>query len=256
MDESFLSDKRLVEASRDFVCIRLATYESKEEAEFLQPLVRTRSGDLENTVFALMDPDATRTIGRTGRSPQQIYRHPGQLVDTMKKIAAAYPGKGDYVNRLPQMSDFRLALNVASCDGLPLVVAVGEQADRRNAMIKTLTTIAFGEALAGKFHYVAVAQPAELKSIDGFDEQAGAYVVVAPDRYGTSGSVVLQIQGDVTAEKLEQRLTETSLQQAKAVKHHHQHVREGVQTGHRWKTAIPVTDPGSIGAMKRMQRRQ
>ena len=50
MDRSYLSDKDVVEASRDFVCIRLATYENAEEAKILKSIFTGRSGALENTV--------------------------------------------------------------------------------------------------------------------------------------------------------------------------------------------------------------
>ena len=61
MDGSFLSDADVVAASRKFVCIRLSTYEDAEEAEFLRSIYVGRSGDLENTVFAILSPDGKRT---------------------------------------------------------------------------------------------------------------------------------------------------------------------------------------------------
>ena len=69
MDRSFLSDKGIIRASRKFVCARLATYESKEEAEYLSRIFRGRSGQLENTVFCIMSPDGKDKLVRSGRSP-------------------------------------------------------------------------------------------------------------------------------------------------------------------------------------------
>jgi len=57
MDESFLSDTNIIRESRNFVCIRLATYEDSAEADYLRQVFSGRSGELDNTVFALMNPD-------------------------------------------------------------------------------------------------------------------------------------------------------------------------------------------------------
>ena len=43
MDGSFLSDAKVIDESRKFVCIRLATYENKEEAALLKSIARTKS---------------------------------------------------------------------------------------------------------------------------------------------------------------------------------------------------------------------
>ena len=42
MDRSFLSDSAIIEASREFVCVRLATYEDKDEGKFLEATFRGR----------------------------------------------------------------------------------------------------------------------------------------------------------------------------------------------------------------------
>ncbi len=120
MDRSFLSDKAIVAASRDYVCIRLATYESKDEARVLKSIFVGRSGDLENTTFALLTPQGER-VGRAGRSPDFAFGDPGEMVAAMKKLAARQapsPAKRE----LPIVKNVRLALDVAACDGLPLVV--------------------------------------------------------------------------------------------------------------------------------------
>lgn len=57
MDRSFLSRPEVVRASRQFVCIRLATYESFEEAQMLRGIFLGGSGQVENTTFALLSPD-------------------------------------------------------------------------------------------------------------------------------------------------------------------------------------------------------
>ena len=85
MDRSFLSDKGIIRASRNFVCARLSTYESKEEAEYLSGIF-TRGGELENTVFCIMSPDGKDRLVSSGRSPGWVF--PGsedQAVRDMEK---------------------------------------------------------------------------------------------------------------------------------------------------------------------------
>ena len=69
MDGSFLSDDQVVVASREYVCIRLATYEDEREAEFLRRVFTGRSAALENTVFAILSADGTKPLVRSGRGP-------------------------------------------------------------------------------------------------------------------------------------------------------------------------------------------
>ena len=51
MDRSYLSDIKVVEASRKFVCIRPISYEDEAENKFLKSFGAGRSGDVENTVL-------------------------------------------------------------------------------------------------------------------------------------------------------------------------------------------------------------
>ena len=132
MDRSFLSDKGIIRASREFVCARLATYESKEEAEYLSRIFRGRSGQLENTVFCIMSPDGKDKLVRSGRSPGWSF--PGEeeqaardMEKKMDDISSRYPVKRTSKTALPALPvlpNVRLALNVAACDNLPLVAAV------------------------------------------------------------------------------------------------------------------------------------
>src|SRR5947209_3773331 len=90
MDRSFLSQPEVITASRRFVCIRLATYENAEEGSLLKSLVRTRSGELENSVFAILAPDGQRRLIRAARSPKDAYRVAAQMGAGMNRIADGY----------------------------------------------------------------------------------------------------------------------------------------------------------------------
>ena len=67
MDQSLWSDPLVIEASRKFVCARLATYEDKDEGAMLKSIYRGRSGELDNTVFTVLSHDGKSRVepGRT-----------------------------------------------------------------------------------------------------------------------------------------------------------------------------------------------
>ena len=73
MDVSFLSSKATVEASRPFVCIRLATYENQEEVDFMKALYVSYTGEIANTMFALLSPDGKTRLSEADRSPAQVF---------------------------------------------------------------------------------------------------------------------------------------------------------------------------------------
>src|SRR4051794_16153328 len=124
MDRSFLSQPEVVAASRSFVCIRLATYESESEAKLLKSIFIGGSGELENTTFALLDPHGQRLLVRSGRSPDFAFwgstdTPSREMATTMDQIAAYYKvkGKGPAPDApLPLNGNPRLALDVAACD--------------------------------------------------------------------------------------------------------------------------------------------
>ena len=95
MDRSFLSNPAVVKMSRDFVCARLATFESPAEADFIYALYPSRSGAQVNTVFTILAPDGKTTLLSPGRSPSHTLGSddPSRLVAEMKKILARYKAK-------------------------------------------------------------------------------------------------------------------------------------------------------------------
>src|SRR3954447_19107352 len=129
MDRSFLSRPSVVAASRHFVCLRLLTYESRQEARFLRSLAPTGSGALENTVFTLLAPDGKRQLVRGSRSARQTFGDAERMASAMNRIAAGYGAKmpAGAPNELPRVPDVRLAVNVAACDSRPLVVVFARE---------------------------------------------------------------------------------------------------------------------------------
>lgn len=197
MDRSFLADKAVIDASRAFVCVRLATFEDAGENTFTQSLYRGRRPKANvNTVFTVLAPDGKTPLLTPGRSPSMTLRteDPERLVAAMIRIAAQYKTKSaGKTAPIPYGIDLRRALNVAACDMQPLVVVVAGSEAKRRAIEKTLAPIAWSKEYVGVFAY-AVAKPDELKALADAKTIEGVLVVIADD-YGLTGKVVASATG-------------------------------------------------------------
>ena len=254
MDRSFLSQPEVIDASRDFVCVRLATYESKKEAKFLKSVFTGGSGELENTVFCILSPDGRRKLVRAGRSPNSTFRGPPriaaeEMADTMNRIAAKYHAKrtsGSKTLEVPTLADCRLALNVAACDNQPLVVMLATDKKELQTLAKRLAPITWSDEFIGRLQYVSVTDPKELKPIEGVEITSG-YLVVEPGEFGLDGTVVAQIPQSSTAETIKDALDLSLALHERMEKDTFSHLEAGKRLGVEWRTAIPVTDPHSPG---------
>lgn len=250
MDRSFLSDKAVIAASRAFVCVRLATYESASEAAVLKSFFVGRSGELENSTFAILAPDGKTKLTRAGRSPSFAYGRgddaPAAMAAEMKRLAKRYPGKRGATKTapLPLVADVRLGINIAACDSLPLVIVIGKNAAQRAKLEKTLAPLAWTEANLGVFAYASTHDMQDLKPLAKVKASPG-YVVVQPGAYGQDGSGLVQLPATATPKALEAALAKARKKHnAAAKKDRRSHVRTGQRAGVHWDTEIPVTDPG------------
>lgn len=253
MDRSFLSDFDVVAASRSFVCIRLATYEDKSEAEFLKLIYLGRSGNLENTTFAILSPDGKKKLAAAGRGPFHEFRNAAQMAAGMKRIAARYPNTKKAVftdTRLPEMRNAELALNVASADNLPLVVAVAEDKSTLIKIKSKLVRVAWSEKHAGQFGFASVSNFKDLKPFTGARPTAGV-LVIQPGQFGLSGKTMAQFEADVEPSDIELTLTKIAANFPRVTKAHDSHVRLGIELGIQWETEIPETDPQALRAKAR-----
>ena len=122
MDRSFLSGDQLIKATRDFVCIRTATYEDKQEATFLEwAFVGNTGGSLRNFGYCILSPDGKTKLRRSTRGPNFLYADSNAMAADLRQISAQYSGRitATLHQSVPQMKSVRLGINVASCDGLP-----------------------------------------------------------------------------------------------------------------------------------------
>ena len=252
MDRSFLSDKGIIRASRKFVCARLATYEDKEEAEYLSGIFRGRSGELENTVFCIMSPDGKDRLVRSGRSPGWSF--PGSedqamrdMEKKMDEIASRYTVKKasrSSLPALPVLPNFRLALNVAACDNLPLVAAVASSKNSRAKLYKQLNELAWSEDFIGRFIYVSAGESSDLKKVKGIENKEGLFVI-APDTFGQEGKVLSQVKLGAGRKELADGLARAVALHRPEKKETRSHSAFGRILDVNWETQIPVTDPGA-----------
>jgi len=244
MDRSFLSDRNVIEASRDFVCIRLATYEDSEEAKFLEELYgRT----LANTLVALLDSDGKTQLSRPGRHAMFSSRTMKQLL-TDKYQAA---GKQRWRNKdLPEMKSVSLAINVASCDYIPVVLAVGKDAQDLEILRKQLLPVAWQEELGGQFVFASATEDMKLRNVQGLKSNAKRGIhVLAPEAYGLYGRVVASLEpGNMDLDVFRKAIMEYK----PPAKNHRTHTSFGVQMGFRWDTETPVTDQQFVRATERV----
>lgn len=251
MDRSFLTNAEVIEASRRFVCIRLATYEDEAEAEFLKTIYVNSSGDLENTVFCILSPDGDENLCRAGRGPHMAFRSARNMAQEMNKIADSYESKNHKVGDalLPEMKNIRLGVNVGACDGLPSVLCYAKDQKELDAMKLKMAPLALGDDLAGKFIFSSTTKKKDLEGVGiKFDGESG-YLVVLPEDYGLEGKLSDSLPADIKAADLKSSLTKIASNANKSRKSHNQHVRKGRSENINWKTEVPVTDPMTLRAM-------
>ena len=241
MDRGLLSDHAVITASRQYVCIRTATYEDTSEADFHRKKLFGQGSDLRNFGYCLLSPDAKTSLKRSRRGPNFIYANAGEMSVELLQIAKRYPKKSSvkHVPAVPKLKNVRLALNVASCDGLPLVIVVGKTGKDIEALSRKLNEVIWDEKLVGKFIYAITSAADELKVVDGA-RFANGILVVAPGTYGLKGKLLTKVDAAAKAKKIEAALLATVESYQRTAKTHGTHVRKGRRNGDTWETEVPV----------------
>lgn len=244
MDRSFLLRKEVIEASRDFICIRLATYEDKDEAAYLVKVFPGRTGALENTVYTMLSPDAKAYLTRSGRSPGFAFQDSAAMATQMHTFAAKYK-PNTVAQVLPTAKDFRVALNVAACDNMPLVVGVvdsfTEKSDDQASLRQRLADLAWSKELRGVYAYAPISTVKQLRDAK-INVTPGVYVI-SPDIYGQTGKVLERVDVAADTAEIRSKLTAALTRFKPPAKEAQTHIWQGNQSGIFWQTAIPITDP-------------
>lgn len=238
MDRSFLSQPEVVQASRKFVCIRLATYESLTEAEVLRHIFIGGSGQVENTTFAILSPDGRTPLVRSGRGPNWAYRQSQDMAAGMEAIANYYHSRPAQAGDLPAVPNLRLAVNVGACDNLPVVAALSDDPRQLEGWRRRLTGVCWDPALLGRAIYTLDATRNAAGLVPG--SQSGL-VVIQSGQFGQDGHVLARLDPD--SPNLVRELDAALSRYRAQPKNVHEHMRQGHMRGVYWRTQIPVTDP-------------
>jgi hypothetical protein len=258
MDRSFLSQPKVVAALREFVCVRLATYENGTEARFLQEICPTGSGQLENTAFTILTPDGKKQLVRGSRSARDTFDDADHMAETMNRIAGWYPrqkAQSTLVPDVPTVASVRLAIDVAACDNQPLVLFQRGPSTQGNGLVDKLKVLAWTEEFRGRFIYAEFGDASELSSVEGTEANVGLFVI-QPDRFGQKATVLAGVTADASAAAVADGLRKGLALYRPALETFKDHIRAGHQHGAFWQTAIPVTDPMEQKARERGRSRQ
>lgn len=230
----------MVTASRQFVCIRPATYESEAEAEVLKDLFRTRSGELENTVFVLLAPDGKTALSRSGRSPGMVFDDVADLLASLQRIHEQHPGSTDErTPAVPLVADVRRGLNIAACDSRPLIVLAAKTDKQLAKLTERVAPTAWSQRLVGQVRWAATTDTGDLEPLG--TRQLGI-LVIAPGVYGLEGQLLVRLDADASSKQLEDALTQALRLSQPEPRDTRSHARTAMRDGIRWESAIPVTD--------------
>jgi len=253
IDNGWLLKDEVVAASRDFVCIRLTSYESAEEAAFVTKL----QGNPVNTVFAILTPDALPALAMKGlgRGPGELFADTADMVKQMGEVAAKFAGgsaatKADGQPALPITLDARLGLAVASADLQPLALVIAPDEKTRAALEAKLAVLAWSNDLRGRFTYASADSLRGLK-LDGHGEsksdtlKSGAFksgvLLIEPDVFGVEGKIVSAIYATDVDKMLSSAMHAASAKHVRAAKSREQLKRLALANGIFFETGIPVS---------------
>lgn len=141
----------------------------------------------------------------------------------MDRLALSFAQpKAESAAELPKVESVKLALNIAACEGLPVIVVTSDKVERR------LLGAARDRRNLGQAVYVREAS----------SQREGAWLL-QPDKFGMKVLNSRELDPDISAEELANLLAAYQ----SGPKDHRLHVLEGFRKGIRWETAVPVTDP-------------
>lgn len=255
MDRSFLSRPEVIAASRRFVCVRLTTYEDELEARFNAGLMLGRSGNVENTTFAVLAPDGKTKLTRAARSAKQVYADAAAMARGLDAIAAKYPPKpGDgRTPPLPVTLTARLGLDVAASDCQPLVLVVAKDETARATLEAAVAELAWGREFLGRFVYASTESAKELPGVPGLPTADGV-TLIEPDPLGQAGTVVKRVPAADVKRDLAPVMRAALGAHKTAPKSERQHRAEAVKQGAFWETKLPVGDPMEAAARERTKQ--
>ncbi len=256
------STKEFIEASRDFVCIRIETYENERSEEIVRSLL---NGRFANTAFGMFDPYGKHRLSGTGRSPSQVLGRSGEdknekVLEAMKEIASRYRRRGRSSGAVLQdFLSFEQALNVASADQRLLVFVDADDAEI-DKLSPTLKEVFGDEEIIGRFHldFAGEEDSKWQKSIEGAKSKP-AINIIRSGKYGLDGSIEkrLPLTADLEEIKTALLIENRRFNSTEERKEYSDHVMAGKRAGIKYESAIPYGEDrdGDGEADQRPQRR-
>lgn len=258
--------KEFVELSRDFVCVRLETYESEAHQAHVRELL---GGKMVNTAFVLLAPDGKTALSRAGRSPSKSvtdrrWKKKGSDIDVvltaLKEVASGFPAQGDDMEALvPDFASFGQALNVSSAEQRLLVFTVALQAQREGAR-ESLRAVVNDSEIRGRFHY-DTAQNSDAnwaEVIENAPAKTGHFII-HPGQFGLKGAVVAHLPLGAGPKELKETMLEAKRihQEKEQPKHYREHLAEAREHGISFSNNINVgVDKDGDGEVDRVRGRR
>lgn len=234
---SLFSQKSFIAASKNFVCVRLGTYESKEHQDMVRELLR---GTFQNTAFMIYAPDGKTKLTRSGRGPHHAFGN--DSVGGMNTIAAKYKTKADTKDAILQdFHSFKQSLNVASADQRLLLFSIPTKSTA-NKESASLRKVFNDKDISGRFHFDTAAKTdAEWsKAIEG-DKQKSGHFIIRPGKFGMTGTVMAELPLKSSPELIKTTLLKCNATYAKTEKRktYSSHVSEGKRKGIEFENTMP-----------------
>ncbi|MFC4990795.1 hypothetical protein [Rubritalea tangerina] len=95
--------KAFIELSRNFVCVRLETYESEANQEMVR---KHLNGKLANTAFVILSPDGERALCRGSRSPSMSFGARGE--ESLEKFSLRWAKLYQPIQREGEVLSYRI----------------------------------------------------------------------------------------------------------------------------------------------------
>jgi len=228
------SDPAVIEATRNFVCIRIDSYESEEN----QKIVRSHlGGRFENTAFCVLAPDGKTRLTRSGRGPHQVARNFNDLTALVEDYS---PRGNAHDSKVPDFNSFALALNVSSADQQVLVVIAGPDEEIQMVGVR-LRPMVWSDDMVGRFQYDFETDMKKLEAPLALKKAEPGIYIIKPDTFGLDGEVMASLPLDVQLPALKAAMVQGNTQFARSTKKkiYSTHVADGRRAGKRIKMAMP-----------------
>lgn len=259
IDSVYLHKPEVIDAAKDFVCIRLTAYEDESERVFVSKLVK---GQVSNTAFAILAPDGTPAVHNrgTGKGPSGLYKDAVEMAKGMKAISANYPPRETIgLPALPVALNAEIGLVVAAADNQPLVLVVAANRKLQHELETKVAAFAWSKAFSGRFVYATATSVSELPLVRGHSVSNGI-LLIEPDMFGTGGEIVGEVSSDQPDEMIAQAMRRTILNFVPIEKNRRELASLGLKAGVFYETGIPVSGKGEANDRERyrqqLQRRK